>query len=364
MASVQFVGLDVHKDTIDATVMSGKNGAPDFEKRYTNSPKVVQKLFKSLQQRGPVAAAYEAGCMGFELQRMLKGMGVECLVIAPGKMPRFTSERIKTDRRDARTIAKLLKNGEVTPINVPTPEDEATRDFLRAREDLKQDSGRAKQRLMKFLLRHGYTYRGGSYWTMKFARWLSELQFALPLLKETFDSYRQKVQELKDQMRMLDERVVAIAVQKQYAQRVARLRCFRGIDHLIALALVVEVGDFRRFATAASFMAYLGLVPREMSSGGSRRQGGITKSGNGHLRKLLIEASWHYRRNPSVSKRLRERREGQPVELIAYANRAMNRLHQKYIKLVVRGKTKQRAVTAVARELSGFVWGTMNGKIS
>lgn len=276
MASVQFAGLDVHKDTLDPTVMSGRNRAPDFEKRSTNSPKVVQKLFRSLQQRGPVTAACEAGCMGFELQRMLKGMGVECLVIAPGKIPRLTSDRIKTDRRDARTIAKLLKNGEVTPINVPTPEDEATRDFLRAREDLKQDVSRAKQRLMKFLLRHGYLYSEGSYWTMRFARWLSELQFPHPLLKETFDGYRLKVGELKDQMRLLDERVVAIAEQKQYAQRVGRLRYFRGIDHLIALALVVEVGGLPSVSDGRFLHDLPGVVPREMSSVGSRREGGIT----------------------------------------------------------------------------------------
>ena len=361
MASVQFVGLDVHKDTLDATVMLEGTGlrlrrgaTPTLPRSCKNSSGVFNSGDRSL--RHTKRAAW------FSAPADAEGDGGGVPGDRSWKMPRFTSDRIKTDRRDARAIAKLLNSGEVTPINVPTPRMRPRGISFGRREDLRAGCVRATEvDEIPFALR--VSLSEGSYWAMRFARWLSELQFPHPLLKETFDGYRLKVGELKDQMRLLDERVVAIAEQKQYAQRVGRLRCFRGIDHLIALALVVEVGDFRRFPTAASFMAYLGLVPREMSSGGSRRQGGITKSGNGHLRKLLIEASWHSRSKPSVSKRLRERRQGQAAELIAYADRAMNRLHQKYIKIVVRGKTKQTAVTAAARELAGFAWGMMVGKI-
>jgi transposase len=363
MGRIQFVGLDVHKDTIDASVVSGESAIPEVEKRIANNPALVKRLVTDLKRRGPVVAAYEAGCMGFELQRLLTSLGAECHVIAPGKMPRRPSDRVKTDRRDARTIGRLLRQGEVEPIRIPSPEEEATRDYLRAREDLKLDQARNKQRLMKFLLRHGFIYKGGSYWTLPFATWLNSLRFPYPLMTQTFEDYRLKVASGKEGLREMDQRIEQLALLPQYAQAVGRLRCFRGINYLTALALICEVGDFKRFPSAQSFMAYLGLVPCEQSSGGRRWQGGITKAGNGYLRRLLIEAAWHYRYKPGVGQKLLEKRAGQSAELVAYADKAMRRLHQKYIRIVMRGKSTKQAVTAVARELAGFIWGAMTERI-
>jgi transposase len=363
MDRIQFVGLDVHKDTIDASVVGKDSAIPELEKRIANSPTVIKRLIGDLKRRGSLVAAYEAGCMGFELQRMLSGMGVECHVIAPGKMPRRAADRVKTDRRDARTIGRLLRQGELEPIRVPTPEEEATRDYLRARDDLKLDLGRSKQRLMKFLLRHGYIYKGGGYWTKAFAAWLTSLRLPHPLLTQTFEDYRLKVASVKEELREMDQRIEQLALQPQYAPAVGRLRCFRGINYLTALALICEVGEFKRFPSAQSFMAYLGLVPCEQSSGSHRWQGGITKAGNRYLRRLLIEAAWHYRCKPGVGQRLRERRQGQSAELIVYADKAMRRLHQKYLRILMRGKMSKQAVTAVARELAGFIWGAMTDRI-
>jgi transposase len=363
MSRIQFVGLDVHKDTIDASVVGRDSALPEVEKRIANTPALVKRLVNDLKRRGPVVAAYEAGCMGFELQRLLSSLGAECHVIAPGKMPRRAADRIKTDRRDARTIGRLLRQGEVEPIHIPTPEEEATRDYLRAREDLKLDQARSKQRLMKFLLRHGYIYKGGSYWTLPFATWLNSLRFPHPLLTQTFEDYRLKVASLKEGLREMDQRIEGLAIQPQYASAVGRLRCFRGINYLTALALICEVGDFKRFPSAQSFMSYLGLVPRERSSGSHRWQGGITKAGNGYLRRLLIEAAWHYRYKPGVGQTLLEKRQGQSAELVAYADKAMRRLHHKYMGIVMGGKTTKQAVTAVARELAGFIWGAMTDRI-
>jgi transposase len=193
-------------------------------------------------------------------------------------------------------------------------------------------------------------------------KWLRALEFVTPLMKATFDEYYYGIKGLEEKLRVMDKRIEEIAVSKPYVEWVNKLRCFKGVEYLTALSIICEVGDFKRFQSAAAFMAFLGLVPGEYSSGGTRRQGGITKSGNTHLRKLLIEASWHYRYKSAPSKRLTERRYGQPAELIAYADRAMKRLQGKFFRLIVRGKTSQTAVTAVARELSGFICGMMVGQ--
>jgi transposase len=353
--------MDVHKETIDVSMYKEKDAHPYCEKRIQNRDASVKKLFKGLIKTGSVVACYEAGCMGFTLQRTLEGMGITAVIAAPGKMPRRSSERIKTDRRDARTLAMYLRNGDIEAIRVPTEEEEVVRDYLRGREDVRLDLARTTQRLQKFLLRHGYVYESVRYWTGLHEKWLRSLEFKNQLMKDTFDEYHVRVQELEGKLRMMDKRIEEIALSEQYAMRVKKLRCFKGIDFLTALTLVSEVGDFKRFKSAEAFMAFLGLVPREYSSGGKRRQGGITKAGNTHVRRFLIESSWHYRYSASPSKQLMERRYGQSADVIAYADRAMKRLQHKFFKLVMRGKTSQAAVTAVARELAGFVWGMMVG---
>jgi transposase len=258
-------------------------------------------------------------------------------------------------------LARLLRRGELDAVRIPSREDEAARDYLRARGDLRGDIVATKHRVAKFLLRHGHIYPGGQ-WTMAHQKWLTTLKLGSAMLHQTLERYLACLVEQQERLKAMDADIQEMAANPRYAAGVGKLRCLRGIDYLTALSLICEVGDFKRFATAAHFMAFLGLVPREHSSGTKRVQGGITKSGNTHLRRLLVEASWHYRHTSRPGRTLRQRREGQPADVVAYANRAMTRLHRKYIKLV-KGKKSQVAVTAVARELAGFIWGLMVGAV-
>lgn len=354
--------MDVHKETIDVFAFSDDDPSTVLERRITNQDTSIKKDFKKLLERGSVIACYEAGCMGFELQRMLEDMRVPCIVAAPGKVPRRPTDRIKTDRRDTRRLAEQLRAGTLEAIYIPTREHEAVRDYLRARDDLRIELAKMKQRLHKFLLRHGYVFDSTRYWTEKHERWLHSLQFDTPILKETFDGYYYRIRELEGHLRLMDKRIEEIALSEPYAEKVQKLRCLKGINYLTAFSFVCEVGDFRQFAHAESFMAFIGLIPREWSSGNKRKQGGITKSGNTHLRRLLIQSSWHYRYKASPSKRLTERCYGQPAEITSYARRAMKRLQTKFFRMVMKGKSSQAAVTAVARELAGFIWGMMVGQ--
>jgi len=362
MEMIHYVGMDVHKETIEVIVYRENERESFLERTIRNQDIVIRKLFKKLLEEGTVVACYEAGCMGFGLQRMLEEMGVASIVASPGRVPRKSGDRIKTDRRDARRLAEQLRARTLEAIHIPSRGEEAVRDFLRAREDVRLELVRTKQRIQKFLLRHGYIYDSTRYWTKRHDRWLRGLEFDEPMLKETFDEYYFMIQMLTEKLRLMDSRIKEIALSEPYAGKVGRLRSLKGIDYLTSLSIICEVGDFRRFPHAESFMAFLGLVPREVSSGGKRWQGRITKSGNTHLRKLLIESSWHYRYKSVPSRRLTERRKGQPAEIIAYADRAMSRLQSKFFRLIMKGKTKQSAVVAVARELAGFVWGMMVGQ--
>jgi transposase len=364
MENVYHVGLDVHKETVEMSVFYNWNQEPEFEKRMNNDQGKIISQLKKLQKNGRVAVCYEAGCMGFVLKRALDEAGIDCHVVSPGKLPRKPTDKIKTDRRDARNLAKLHRAGETEAIYIPTDEDEATRDYIRARDDIKLDLKRAKQQLLKFLLRYGYRYETNRYWTGKHRKWMKGITFLHLMHKETFETYYTRILELEERLVFMEARITEIAQTERYRESVNHLRCFKGIDYLIALALVCEVGDFRRFPDAGSFMAYLGLVPREHSSGEKRRQGGITKSGNGHIRRLLIESSWHYRYQSPPGKRLTSRRVGQNIEVIAYADKGMRRLQKKFSKLLFKGKSKNATVTAVARELAGFIWGVMNNKIA
>jgi len=362
MKSLHYAGIDVHKETMDLVVYRDDERHAFVECRIPNREKPVKKLFGKLLEEGSVTACYEAGCMGFGLQRFLSGMGVTSIVVAPGKVPKRSGDRVKTDRRDARSLAQQLRAGTLEGIHIPNDEDEAVRDYLRTRGDVRLELKKTKQRLHRFLLRHGYIYDSKRYWTHRHERWLRSLAFDRTMLKESFDEYYFMIKGLEEQLRLMDKRIEEIAGKEPYVERVQKLRCLKGIDYLTALSFVCEIGDFSRFGHAEAFMAYLGVIPREYSSGEKRRQGSITKSGNAHLRNLLIESSWHYRYKSAPSKRLNERREGQPAAIIAYADKAMMRLQRKFYHLLLKGKTKQTAVTAVARELAGFVWGMMVGQ--
>jgi transposase len=287
---------------------------------------------------------------------------IPCYVLPANKVAKKRDTRIKTDKRDARLIGRELRSGSIRPISVPDAADEAARDLLRCREDVNCDLRRCKQRVLKFLLRHGHIFTdGGSNWTVKHWRWMDMIQFAHEHERTVYEEYRSQIKALEERLTRLEGRVTETAESARYKAKVRKLRAFKGIDYIIALSVICEIGDFKRFADAKPFMSYLGFVPSENSSGGKRNQGGITKAGNGHLRRLLVEAAWHYTKNARPGKRLEQRRLECSAYEIEIADRALYRLNKKYVKLVLRsGKHKNVAVTAVARELAGFIWAIQN----
>lgn len=355
-----FVGLDTSKKSIEVAVLE-----PDREKvaawKEPNEAKGIKRLIKKLRELtkiGEVETCYEAGPCGYGLQRKLTAAGIKCIVIAPSLVPVKPGERIKTDRRDAKKLAEYLRAGALTEVRPPTEAEEAVRDLSRCREDIREDLHRARQRLGKLLLRRGFDFDGKS-WTKQHRTWLRTLKFDHAANQAVFDHYLQIIESFEERQRGLEEKLAEFSKKDPYCKPVAWLRCYRGIDTTTAMSIVVELYAIERFESARALMAYIGLVPSEHSTGGKHRRGGITKTGNRHLRRLLIEASWHCRHRPNVGANLRKRREGQPGWVIAQADRAQDRLHRKYWKLVNLTKPHNKAVVAVARELTGFIWATL-----
>jgi transposase len=308
--TIWFVGLDVHRDSI-AIAVAIRDGKP--AESLGSVPNDVPGLLRRLLRLGPAESlrcCYEAGPTGFGLARRLNDVGIACEVIAPSLIPVQPGARVKTDRRDAQKLAQYLRSGDLTPVHVLDPATEAIRDLERARDDAKRAERAARHQLSKFLLRHGRWFEGRSTWGPAHQAWLAKQQF-----------------DIKAQQ-----------------------------DVISAATLVAEVGDFRRFRSASELMSFVGLVPSEHSSGGSRRQGRITRTGNGHVRRTLVESAWHYRRQPRMSKAIRERNDRVSAPVRAIAWKAQHRLHKRLFRLMERGKPATRAVTAVARELAGFVW--------
>ena len=355
-----YVGIDTHQKQLQVAMLRPGPQEPE-QWQVAHEAKAVARLAQKLRKEtgGDVVVCYEAGQPGFSLQRRLQAAGVRCQVIAPALIPRRAGDRIKTDRRDARTLARLLRADLLTEVYPPTPEQEAVRDLCRARADLQTDRKRAQHRLVKMLARYGLHYREGKAWTLAFFRWLRGVRFEHGPAQTAFEDYLQAVQLADERLRALDARIAEVAQSELYREAVGILRCFRGIETYTALALLAELGDITRFASARRLMAYLGLVPSEQSSGERQRRGPITKTGNGHARRLLVEASWHQRHAPRVGHALRTRRQGQPGWAIAIADCAQRRLHRRYRRLLERGKPSNKAVTAVARELAGFLWAAL-----
>jgi transposase len=279
MESLLYVGMDVHKDWITIVVFRNDEQNPFICIRKKNETYIVKKYFTKLQEKGKLQCCYEAGFSGFHQYRILKEMGIPCLVAAPGLVPRKPGNHIKTDNRDAESLAMNLRAGMLTPVHIPTATDEAVRDYLRMRDDFKMDQKRKKQQLLSFLIRLGYKY-DGNYWTGMHRKWIKSIKTLLPLQKETLTEYLIALEELDQKLILLEGRIEKIANIEQYTEQVGELMCFKGIGTLTALSLVVEIGDFRRFASAEKLMGYLGLVPSEHSSGNKIKQGGITKAGN------------------------------------------------------------------------------------
>lgn len=359
MQSTAIVAFDQHAATTVAAVLLPGARTPAFHPLTSDSATIV-RFIERLQRQRAVQCCYEAGPCGFELQRALTARRIPCDVIAPALIPRRSGDRIKTDRRDAGQLAILYRAGALTAIHIPTEQEEAARDLLRCREDIRADLLRARHRLSKFLLRHGRRFTATKKaWSRRHETWLRAQTWAVPALDQTHRAYLRGVDEVLARLRDVEIELRDLLTLEPLRARVQRLRCFRGIDDLTALTIAAELGDPRRFATAPSTMAFVGLVPSEHSSGTKRAQGGITKTGNAHLRRVLVESAWHYRHHPFVSAMLRARQRGAPADVIARAWTAQQRLHRRYQRLAARGKPKQHIVTAVARELTGFVWAAL-----
>jgi transposase len=299
--------------------------------------------------------------VGYALQRQITEAGsASCMVVAPSLIPRKPGKRIKTDRRDARKLAALFRAGLLTEVTPPSEEDEAVRDLCRAREDAKEDLTRSRHRLGTMLLRKGLTFsQGKKAWTSQYRVWLRGLRFEQSAEQAVFDDYLLAIEQLEERLKGLDENVVAVSVKEPYAKPVGWLRCFRGIDTVTAMTILSELYGFARFQSPRGLMAFLGLVPSGHTTGYQPKRGGITKTGNGHVRRVLIEAAWHYRHRPGVGS-LRKRRQGQPAEIIALADKAQQRLHRRYHRMTAAGMPSPKAVTAVARELTGFIWAALS----
>jgi len=356
--STTFVGLDAHKKTIQvAMLLPGREDPVEWQ--AANELAAVRRMAKKIQKEavGGVRVCYEAGPCGYSLQRTLRDLGMDCVVVAPSLIPVKPGDRIKTDKRDARKLAALDRAGLMTEVHPPTAGEESVRDLCRCREDAKADQLRARHRVLKMLLRRGIRWEGGkSSWTQAHRAWLRSLSFDHPADRIVFDDYLLALEHLDERVRGLDAAIQATAQEQPYKEPVAALRCFQGIDTVTAMTLAAELHDFRRFQSPRQLMAYLGLVPSEHSSSESRRLGSITKAGNCHARRVLIESSWHYRHPPRVGPKLRGRRQGQSAAVIAIADKAAQRLHRRFTRLQARGKPLPKVAVAIARELVGFLW--------
>jgi len=354
--STTVVGLDVHKKTIVASVLPAGSEVVTERTTIENNPAALAKLVKKIGVRGSVEFVYEAGPCGYETHRQISGLGHPCFVIAPALTPVRPGDHVKTDSRDADKLARYHRAGELTVIRVPTCEEEAARDLPRAREDAMIDRLRSRHRLSRFLLRQGRIFQDAKRaWTTKHKEWLRTQKFEWPALTQTFEAGMRAVDDADARMESLDRQLEDLSLQDPYRTPVKFLRCLRGIDTLSALTLVVEAQDFKRFEGARAFMSYTGAVGREHSSGERTRRGSITKAGNAHIRRILIESAWSYRRG-GLSAAVKKRREGCPPDVILIARKAEVRLHRKFARMVAQNKPPQVAVTAVARELAGFIW--------
>lgn len=360
--SITWVGMDAHKNSIKVAAWLPGQAEP-VEWTEDTTAEAIRRLGRRLRRMAPgeVRSCYEAGPTGYGLQRLLAVEGVICEVVAPSLTPIKPGSRIKTDRRDARKLGELLRAGLLTEVHPPSETDEALRDLCRCRDDVRVDLLRARHRLSKFLLRRHLIYRQTKHhWGARHLLWLEQLRFDDAMSRATFDSYFLAVQQLEERQLRLDQQLAEFGAQDPYREPVAALRCFKGIDTVTAVCLVAELHDFRRFRSPRQLAAYVGLVPSENSSGEREQRGPITKSGNRHVRRLLVEASWHHRHRPALSRPLRARRAGQPARVLAIADRAQERLAARYRRMSEAGKVHPKTIVAMARELCGYLWAVLH----
>lgn len=366
------IGMDVHSKTYTLCAMEPVIGQEErifatvqVEADYKNVILFIENLKEKLGRNDTydIQCGYEAGCLGYTLYNQLTQAGVKCVILAPSTMMTPQGKRIKTDARDAVMIARCLSYGSYHPVYIPTEEDDSVKEYLRMRDDHKQALKKIKQQIGAMCLRHGKICDSTN-WSQKHLLWLRKLELA-PLYRETLDEYMATYDELTSKIERFDRRIEEIASQKRYQEKVKRLGCLLGLKTHTALSLIVETGDFLRFKKGSTYAAYLGLVPGEHSTSDNVKRLSITKAGNTHLRRLLVEASQGLckGRVGYKSKMLRARQAGNSAQVIAYADKANIRLRRKYYKLIQRGKKRNVAVTAVARELACFVWGMMTDNI-
>lgn len=356
--SIRFIGMDVHKNSISIAIADeGRDGeVRNYGKINNNATTLDKAIRKLLSDNCELSFVYEAGPCGYNLYRHLTGNGFSCEVVAPSLIPKKSGDRIKNDRRDAQMLARLHRAGELSPVYVPQLEDEAMRDLTRAREDAKHCERKAKQRLSAFLLRHGFKYSGQSKWSQAHFRWISDIKMTHPAQQITLEEYVLTLDECRKRVDRLTKQIRELASSWRLSPVVKALQALRGVSLIVAASTVAELGDLKRFENPSSLMAYLGLVPSEHSSGESTKRGGITKTGNGHVRRLLVEAAWAYRFPARRSRCILNRQQGLPSSVLEISWKAQLRLCSRYRYMVAGKKAQQVVVTAIARELSAFMW--------
>jgi transposase len=356
--STLFIGLDVHKETIAVAYVSEEREAEIVSLGTIGTRQSdIDKLIRKLQGKGQkLHFVYEAGPCGYWLYRYLSRKELTCWVVAPSQIPKKAGDRVKTDRRDAVQLARLLRSGDLTPVYIPSVEDEAIRDVVRAREDALKDLKTAKVRLKAFLLRQDIRYEGRANWTAAHLRWLADVVCPTPAQQIVFQEYVRAVSEHTARLQRLEAELQTLVQTWRWAPVVAAIQALRGIQFTAAVTLIAELGDLTRFDTPRQLMSYLGLTPSEHSSGERRRQGSITKTGNAHARRVLVEGAWAYRYPAKVSRHLQLRLETVPKAIQDISWKAQVRLCKRYRRLLARGKNANQVVVAIAREMAAFVW--------
>jgi len=354
---IRFIGLDAHKDFITVAIADeGREEASSFGE-IPNTSAAVSKLARRLGREGhDLCFVYEAGCFGFGLYRQLTALEHACVVAAPSLIPRKPGDRVKTDRRDALKLAKLLRSADITGCHVPDTEDEAMRDLVRAREDAHQAGRVSRQVLGGFLLRHGNAYQGKSRWGVAHMRWILDIKMEHAAQQIVLEEYRRRVETDKERIEALTKEIRRLVKAWRWAPVVDALQALRGVSLITAATIIAEMGDLRRFAHPRQLMAALGLVPSEYSSGGKRKQGAITKTGNGHARRILVESGWNYRFPARLTRHIERRQRGLSKAVTDIAWHAQKRLCFRYRSMIMQGKNQKLTTTAVARELCGFIW--------
>lgn len=357
MKKVRFVGLDVHKESIVVAVADGDRSEPQVLAELPNdTARLVRELRKLERAGAELRCCYEAGPTGFGLHRALNEAGIRCVVIAPSLIPKQTGSRIKTDKRDAVKLARFHRSGDLTEVHVPEADTEAMRDLERAREDAKNAERVCRHQLSKFLLRQGRHYPKGGPWGVVHMAWMRSQQFDQEAHNRVLVDYIHAVEQATERVARLDKDIATLVETWSLKPLVEALQGLRGVRLLSAVVIAAELGTIERFPTPSKLMAYLGLVPSEHSSGETTRRGGITRTGNHHVRRILVESAWSYRFRPGTNARLKAQNQRISPTVTAIAWKAQHRLHGRYQRLLARGKNKQQVITAVARELSAFIW--------